>query len=282
MPPMQDCRQCPTRSQCLMAHVDDSNLPQVRSALVHQARLSPGDVLLYPGMPFERVFLVRYGHFKTVVLASEGQTQTTGLHGRGDVLGLDGLGHGAHVGEVLALQHASVCVFRFVALSELAGQLQELQRALLVALSRSMQRDWQHMLLLGSMDGEERVASFLLTLKQQSPCPLGSESLDLMMTRQEIGHYLGMTLESVSRHLSQFQRRGWIRLERRRVDILQPLALQHRRDRVGLSDASASRTKHARPSGPERTEGVSQLRETGIFERNFHEIRQAVAIRCSR
>ena len=84
------------------------------------------------------------------------------------------------------------------------------------------------MLLLGCLDGQARVASFLLMLGQ-GVGDLQGETLDLMMTRQEMGNYLGMTLESVSRHLSQFQRHGWIRLDRRRVTLLQPDALQHLR-----------------------------------------------------
>lgn len=204
----------------------------VRPYLLDQVRLTPGDVLIYPGMAFERLYLVRYGCFKTVVLASEGHMHTAGLHGSGDVLGLDGLEGARHPCEVIALQHASVCVFRFEHLCELSLRIRQLQRALLMAVSRSMQRDWHQMLLLGSMDGEERVASFLLMLRQRQGLQTSmADSLDLMMTRQEIGNYLGMTLESVSRHLSQFQRRGWIRLGRRRVDILQPLALERRRDR---------------------------------------------------
>lgn len=232
MPRIEDCRQCPNRAQCVMGQVDASLQALVRPLLLYQTRLSPGDVLIYPGMPFERLFLVRYGHFKTVLLGSEGQMHTAGLHGGGDVLGLDGLAEGEHQCEVMALQYASVCVFRFDQVCDLSLRVHGVQQALLRALSRSMQRDWQQLLLLGSMDGEERVASFLLMLRQrQATTAVDSDTLDLMMTREEIGNYLGMTLESVSRHLSQFQRRGWIRLDRRRVEIVQPTALQDKRDR---------------------------------------------------
>lgn len=283
MPLVENCRQCQSRSHCVMGVVDAAHVPVVRSHLLHQSRLSPGDVLIHPGMAFERLYLVRYGHFKTVLLASEGQMHTAGLHGSGDVLGLDGLESGEHQCEVVALQHASVCAFRHDQLFELTGRVREVQQALLLALSRSMRRDWQQMLLLGSMDGEERVASFLLMLRHRRvPQAVEIETLDLMMTREEIGNYLGMTLESVSRHLSQFQRRGWIRLDRRRVDILQPVALERKRDRCVPTDSPVRRSTHVNLSGLERTEGGANLLETGVFERNSHEIRQATAIRCSR
>jgi CRP/FNR family transcriptional regulator len=214
-----------------MGHVQDTDLDQVRAGLLYQSRLAPGDVLIYPGMAFERLYVVRYGSFKTLLLASEGQCHTPRLHAHGDVLGWDGLEPGVHACEVVAMQHASVCVFRYEQLSELSARIPALQRALLIEVSRSMQRDWHQMLLLGCMDGEERVASFLLMLMQrQHNTTAASMSLDLMMTRQDIGNYLGMTLESVSRHLSHFQRRGWIRLGRRRVEIVQLEELENRRD----------------------------------------------------
>ncbi len=221
-----DCLRCLNRSVCVMGHVDAALNPVVRAAMHDQVRLSPGDVLLYPGMSFERLYLVRYGHFKTVLLDAEGRSHTTGVHGRGEVLGMEGLDQGQHQSEVTALQHASVCVFRYDAWCDLLARIPSLQHAWFKNLSRSTRQAGQHMLMLGCLDGQERVASFLVMLWQRVG-DLHGESLDLMMTRQEIGNYLGMTLESVSRHLSTFQRRGWIRLERRRVTVLKPEALQH-------------------------------------------------------
>ena len=222
---IQDCLRCLNRPACVMGQVDAALNPLVRSAMHSQVRLMPGDVLMHPGMAFERLYLVRYGYFKTVLLDSDGRSHTTGLHGRGDVLGLDGLDTGQHHSEVTALQHASVCVFRFDVWRDLVARIPSLQQAWFKALSHTMRRDGQHMLLLGCMDGQARVASFLLMLWQRRDGIRG-ESMDLMMTRQEIGNYLGMTLESVSRHLSQFQRRGWIRIDRRRVTVLEHAALQ--------------------------------------------------------
>lgn len=225
MPVNHDCLRCLNRPDCVMGQVDDALNPWVRNAMQDQLRLLPGDVLLYPGMSFERLYLVRYGTFKSVLLDPEGRSHTTGLHGRGEVLGLEGLDPGQHQSEVTALQHASVCVFRYAAWCELLARIPSLQHAWFKALSRTTRHDGQHMLRLGCMDGQERVASFLLMLWQRAG-EARADTLDLMMTRQEIGNYLGMTLESVSRHLSQFQRRGWIRLDRRRVQVLQLAALQ--------------------------------------------------------
>ncbi len=223
-----DCLRCLNRSVCVVGQVDAAQNPVVRNAMQDQIRLLPGDVLLRPGMSFEHLYLVRYGHFKAVLLDPDGRSHTTRLQGRGDVLGLEGLDQGRHHQEVTALQHASVCAFRYDAWCDLASSLPSLQQAWFKTLSRATRLDGQHMLLLGCLDGQARVASFLLMLGQRVG-DLQGETLDLMMTRQEMGNYLGMTLESVSRHLSQFQRHGWIRLDRRRVTLLQPDALQQLR-----------------------------------------------------
>lgn len=228
---IEDCQRCVSRSHCVTGQVDPVDQPLVRSLMLCQTRLVPGDVLIHPGMAFERVYLIRYGCFKTVLLDADGHMHTASLHSRGEMLGLEGLGHGSHQCEVTALQHASVCVFRFDQWCELSRKIQVLQQAWYKALSRAMHRDWQQMLLLGCMNGEERVAHFLMSLRdRQMTGTMRPDMVDLMMTRQEIGNFLGMTLESVSRHLSQFQRRGWIRLDRRRVHILQPVSLTHRRE----------------------------------------------------
>jgi CRP/FNR family transcriptional regulator len=244
---IQECSRCLSHSACVMGQVNAEMQPMVRSAMQRQTRLAPGDVLTHPGLPFERLYLVRYGSFKTVVLDSDGRTHTTGLHGRGEVLGLEGLDKGQHQCEVTALQHASVCVFRYEPWCELVARIPSLQQAWLKALSRSVRRDGQHMLLLGCLDGQERVASFLLMLWQRME---GAQlmTFDLMMTRQEIGNYLGMTLESVSRHLSQFQRRGWIRLHRRQVTVLQLAALQ-RLHASNLADSQAQGVPNVSPMG---------------------------------
>lgn len=235
-----DCLKCLNRPDCVMGQVDTELNPLVRFAMQDQMRLLPGDVLLYPGMPFGRLYLVRYGYFKSVLLDLDGRSHTTGLHGRGEVLGLEGLDPGQHHSEVTALQHASVCVFRYDSWCELVARIPSLQQAWFKTLSRTTRHDGQHMLLLGSMDGQERMASFLLMLWQRAEGARAG-SLDLMMTRQEIGNYLGMTLESVSRHLSQFQRRGWIRLERRRVQVLDLTALQQ----LNTAEATSSPTQRS-------------------------------------
>lgn len=222
----ESCHECQHRTHCAMGQLEPVHYAKVRQHLLYQKRLGPGDTLIHPGMEFARLYLVRYGTLKTVVMDGEGDQQIAGLHGSGDILGFDGLENGIHQCDVSALDYSGVCVFRFDHVCQLASEIGRVQQLLFRSLSRVMAQDRHLMLLLGHMDGEQRMAHFLLAFqKMHAPNLAGRSAFNLMMTRQEIGSYLGMTLESVSRNLSKFHRRGWIRLDRRQVEILEPAAL---------------------------------------------------------
>jgi CRP/FNR family transcriptional regulator len=223
---MEACCSCQHRPRCLLGELDPGQYHQVRQYMLYQKKLHPGDVLIDQGAAFSRVYLVRYGTFKTVVTGGDGEQQIAGIQAAGDVLGFDGLEQGVHSCDVVALDHSGVCVFRFDHLCEMASEIGQVQQLLFRSMSRVMEHDRNLMLLLGHMGGEQRMAYFLLTFqKMHTTSNASSTPLNLMMTRQEIGSYLGMTLESVSRHLSRFQKKGWIRVNRRQVEILAPAAL---------------------------------------------------------
>jgi CRP/FNR family transcriptional regulator len=223
---IDSCAECQQRTRCLLGQLEPVHHQRVKQYLLYQKNLQPGDVLIDQGMSFGRLYLVRYGTFKRAVISDEGDQQIAGLHMAGDVLGFDGLERGIHPCEVSALEHASVCVFRFDHLCQIASEIGRVQQLLFRSLSRVMEQDRNLLMLLGHMDGEQRMAYFLLTFQQMhSNNNISSKALNLLMTRQEIGSYLGMTLESVSRNLSKFQKKGWIRVNRRQVEILSPAAL---------------------------------------------------------
>jgi len=145
----------------------------------------------------------------------------------GELLGLDGIGTDRHTCDAVALEDANVCVIPYHQLEGLARELSDLQRQFHRIMSREIVRDHGVMLLLGSMRAEERLAAFLLNLTQRlrargfSGC-----SLILRMTREEIGSYLGLKLETVSRAFSRFQDDGMLEVRQRHIEILDAEALQ--------------------------------------------------------
>jgi CRP/FNR family transcriptional regulator len=142
----------------------------------------------------------------------------TGFHLSGEVMGLDAINNERHNYAAVALEDSEVCVIPYAELTDLALHIPELQQELFRLMSRDISRDHGLMLLLGSMTAEQRLAAFLLSLSRRyKRLGYSAECFVLRMTREEIGNYLGLTLETVSRLMSRFQRDGLIATQQREV-----------------------------------------------------------------
>jgi CRP/FNR family transcriptional regulator len=179
------------------------------------------------GEPFTSLFAIRTGVFKTSVTATDGRDQVTGFQMAGEIMGLDGIVDDRHACDAVALEDAEVCVMPFAKVAELAREVGALQQHLHRIMSREIVREHGVMLLLGNMSAEERVAAFLLNLARRSEARgfSGSEMV-LRMTRQEIGSYLGLTLETVSRSFTRLADDRLLEVDYRRVRILDIVRLR--------------------------------------------------------
>ncbi len=201
------------------------SLPAEVAAIVAQIgdgkrRVRQGEFLYRGGAAFHCLFVVRAGMFKTVLIDSEGREQVTGFHMTGEVLGLDGIETERCQSTAIALEDSEVWEIPFARLEALCRQDSAMQRMLHRLMSREIQRDYLMMLLLGSMSAEERLAAFLVNLSQRLTARGYSPvRFVLRMSRREIGSYLGLTLETVSRVFSRFQREGLIRAELKAVEL---------------------------------------------------------------
>jgi CRP/FNR family transcriptional regulator len=158
---------------------------------------------------------------KSCVLHDDGREQVAGFHMAGDLLGLDAIGSGNHTCDTVALEDTEVCEIPFTSLEQLSREMPSLQHQLHRIMSREIVRDHGVMLLLGSMSAGERLAAFLLNLSQRFAARGYSPSeFRLRMTREEMGSYLGLKLETVSRTLSSFQERGLIEVRQKQVRII--------------------------------------------------------------
>ncbi len=143
----------------------------------------------------------------------------------GELLGLDGIGTERHTCDAVALEDSQVCVIPFAQLEELAHEPSDLQRHLHRIMSREIVREHGVMLLLGGMRSEERLAAFLLNLTQRLHTRgFAADSLLLRMTREEIGSYLGLKLETVSRAFSKLQDDGVLLVKQRQIEMLDAAA----------------------------------------------------------
>ena len=221
------CSSCNLRELCLPAGLCAEDLERVENVVYARKRVKRGERLFNAGDAFNSVYAIRTGFFKTSLLDGEGREQVTGFFMGGELLGMDGIGSGAYSGTAIALEDSEVCILPYALMEEMALEIPALQRHLHAVLAREIVRDHGVMLLLGSMCAEERLATFLTNLSKRFVRRGYSPSeFHLRMTREEIGSYLGLKLETVSRLFSQFQKDGLIEVEQKHVRILDSDGLQ--------------------------------------------------------
>ena len=207
--------------------LSESELERVDEVVATRRKVARGDNLFRNGDKFNALYAIRTGFFKTRISAEDGRDQVTGFQMAGEIIGLDGIVSDHHTCDAVALEDAEVCVMPFDRIEELSREITSLQRHVHKIMSREIVRENGVMLLLGSMRAEERLAAFLLNLVQRLHARGFSQSeLVLRMTREEIGSYLGLKLETVSRTFSKFVEEGVVEVKRRHVRILNPDALK--------------------------------------------------------
>jgi CRP/FNR family transcriptional regulator len=179
------------------------------------------------GDVFESIYAIKTGFFKTDILLEDGRDQVTGFQMAGEILGMDGIGTETHTCNAIALEDGEVCVIPFHELETLLSEIHALQHHFHKVMSREIVRDHGVMMLLGTMRAEERLAAFLLNLSQRFTARgYSPQEFHLRMTREEIGSYLGLKLETVSRAFSRFQEDGLVSVHQKHIRILDAAGLK--------------------------------------------------------
>lgn len=221
------CSSCNLRELCLPVGLTQPQLNHLDSLVAARRTVKRGEALFHSGDPFRSVYAVRTGFFKTRVSSEDGRDQVTGFQMAGELLGLDGISTDRHACDAIALEDSQVCVIPYGQLEELSREFSDLQHQFHKIMSREIVRDHGVMLLLGSMRAEERLAAFLLNLTQRLHARgFSSSALVLRMTREEIGSYLGLKLETVSRTFSKFQEEGLLEVKQRDIRITNEAGLR--------------------------------------------------------
>jgi CRP/FNR family transcriptional regulator, anaerobic regulatory protein len=215
------CGSCNLRELCLPQALSGEEINLFERVVYARRRLKRGEALFTAGDPFKAVYSVRSGFFKTSVVDGEGREQVTGFSMGGELLGLEGIGTGQYNGAAIALEDSEVCVLPYALIEEIAAEVPALQRRLNAVLAREIVRDHGVMMLLGSMRAEQRLATFLINLSRRFTARGYSASdFNLRMTREELGSYLGLKLETVSRLFSRFQEDHLIEVQQKHVRIV--------------------------------------------------------------
>ena len=203
-------------------------------------KVKAGETLHRAGDKFRALYVVRSGFFKAVSVDASGAELVLGFPMTGDAIGVDGFDSGRYTTDVIALDISSVAVVPFAQLSELARQHPSIERLLYSLFSRELVNKHAMFWLLGTLSAEARLASFLLDLSDRfGRLGYSRFAFALRATRQEIGSYLGLKLETVSRTLSAFAAAGLVGIDRRQVTLLDVARLRR------IVDPSAERAKES-------------------------------------
>jgi CRP/FNR family transcriptional regulator len=191
--------------------------------LTHR-RLKRRQYVFRAGQPRHGLYLIHSGFFKTRVISEDGREKVTGFRLRGDLLGLEALDLPHYPCDAIALDVGEIWELPQTYLRE---RMPEFQERLTAALAGEIRRDWNWMLVLGSLNADQRVVSFLLDLSSRlSALGFSATSMLLRMTRADLGNFLALQLETVVRALYRLQAQGLIEVDRREIRILDPTRLR--------------------------------------------------------
>jgi CRP/FNR family transcriptional regulator len=206
---------------CLPMGLGESDMTRLDDIIGRRRKIAKDTYLYRIGDPFTNLYAIRLGHFKTFQVSHSGEQQVTGFQMAGELLGMDAISTEHHHGDAMALEDSEVCEIPFPRLEELFGTIPSLLHHFHRMMSQEITREQNVMLLLGNMRAEQRFAAFLINLSSRYAARgYSSTTFQLRMSREEIGNYLGLTIESISRLLSRLKKQGLLRVANREIELL--------------------------------------------------------------
>lgn len=222
------CKDCSLFQLCLPVGIHKTELAELDGIIKRRRPIQRGDHLFVTGDAFHSIFAVRSGSLKTYSLTEDGREQVAGFFLPGELVGLDAIGSGENTCSARALETTSVCEIPFEELETLGERLPSLPKQLLRIMSKEMHHDQLLLMLLGKRAADERLAAFLLSLSQRfGQRGYSSSEFNLSMSRNDIGNYLGLAVETVSRLFSRLQEDGILAVRSRHVRLLDIPRLQN-------------------------------------------------------
>lgn len=215
------CSHCGLSRLCVPHGLNTNELNQFDNTIEHRQQYNRSNYLYHNGDPLLFVYAVRTGSFKVTTSDVEGTEQVLGFYFPGDLIGLEGFADQYHHCDVIALESATVCQLSCIDLEALSGQIPSLRHELMVLFGREITNSHRKLLVLGKMNAEGRMATFLTKISRDfSRRGFSSTEFYLSMSRHDIANYLGLAFETVSRVFSRMQEDSLISVNRRNVHIL--------------------------------------------------------------
>jgi len=215
------CEDCGVRRLCLPVSLEGEALTLMDRLVKRRTPLNKGDYIYRTGDKFHSLYALQYGAVKSYGLTAEGKEQITGFHLTGEVLGLDAIDSSLHSCNAVALEKTEICELPFDALEQLEKEVPSLQHDLARIMSREIRRDQGMLMMIGGSSAEQRLARFLLNLRERMlKRGFDGDQLRLPMTRQDIGNYLGLAFETISRQLAHLQEIGMLEIDNKTIRLL--------------------------------------------------------------
>ena len=220
------CNNCRLNTICLPIALDISEVDQLEGIIQRGRPLQKGEHLYRQDETFNSVYAVRSGSVKAYSITDNGQEQVTGFYFPGEILGMDGIAKNRYASSARALETSAICEIPFDALGDLSQRIQSLQRHFFQLMSMEITEDQQLLTLLSKNTADQRVATLLLSISERNKRrKLSPTKFRLPMSRTDIGNYLGLTVETVSRVLSRLQKNGVLAVDNKEISILDTAAL---------------------------------------------------------
>jgi CRP/FNR family transcriptional regulator len=214
------CGNCMLSAICLPIALEAEDIDKLDNIIQRSRPLRKGEYLYRENDPFTSVYAVRAGAIKGYSITDDGQEQVTGFFFPGEILGMDAISKNRHASSAKALETSAICEIPFERLGELSLKLPTLQRHFFQLMSQEIANDQQLITLLSKNSAEERIAALLLSISaRNSRRKLSASSFRLSMSRTDIGNYLGLTVETVSRVFSRFQKMGILEADNKEIHI---------------------------------------------------------------
>ncbi|MEH6492886.1 fumarate/nitrate reduction transcriptional regulator Fnr [Halopseudomonas sp.] len=219
--PEAHCKDCSLATMCLPLALHDNEMDTLDNIVKRGKPLRKNEMLFRQGDTFNSVYALRSGTIKTFSVNDAGVEQITGFHLAGELIGLSGMDGERQPLSAVALETTSVCEIPYERLDDLTASMPGLRRQVMRLMSREIRDDQQMMLLLSKKTADERIATLLINLSARFRSRgYSANRFRLAMSRNDIGNYLGLAVETVSRVFTRFQQQGLIAAEGKQIDII--------------------------------------------------------------
>jgi len=211
---------CRMNALCLPIALQADEIERLDRIVERGRPLHKGDYVYHAGEPFRSIYAVRSGAIKGFTVNNDGVEQVTGFYLPGEIFGMDGIGHPNHINAAISLETSAVCEIPFARMEELSTQISSLQRHFFSLMSREITNDQQLITMLSKNSAEERIATLLTSISARNARrKLSGTRFRLPMSRADIGNYLGLTVETVSRVFSRFQKLELLDVDKKEIEI---------------------------------------------------------------